>query len=486
MGLDQMLFIVFFFYGLAFLGMGIAMAMEADRPLALATGRILRPLAGFGLIHGVHEWLEAYLLQATAIGTPLPEWLSWLRLGLLIASFLSLSLFAFRSLHMVRRPLERRYRVMLYGWIGYNLFIALSAIFTYRQVDAPWLHLLDGLSRYLLAVPASMLAAMGLLVLSRQTRGHHSELSRNLKRAALVFAFYSLTQLFVHPIEMFPARFINEDLFFATVGFPIQLLRTVAAVLITINLVRASQTADAMRQRELFAAQQARLQALEEQETMRRELLRHTVRAQEDERARIARELHDETAQTLSAFTLELAALQNARLRKSEMQQVVARLQALSRDMSQGLYRLVHDLRPAQLDDLGLIPAFRFLIEQDCCPLGLRVDFEVKGTPRRLNSLVETVLFRVGQEALTNLARHAQVQEGRMELLYGENDVTLRVEDHGRGFNPDEHFHPPHGWGLAGMRERVESIGGALQIISAPGKGTIIEVTVPVAAKEMT
>jgi signal transduction histidine kinase len=126
----------------------------------------------------------------------------------------------------------------------------------------------------------------------------------------------------------------------------------------------------------------------------------------------------------------------------------------------------------------------RFLVEQDCYPLGLRVDFEVGGAPRRLDPLVETALFRVGQEALANLARHARVREGRVVIVYAENDVTLRVSDSGRGFDPAENFHPPHGWGLAGMKERVESIGGILQIESAPGQGTAIEARIPLDGKE--
>jgi len=213
-------------------------------------------------------------------------------------------------------------------------------------------------------------------------------------------------------------------------------------------------------------------------------LLQHTVRAQEDERARIARELHDETAQTLSAFTLELATLRNEKLRKSDMKKVTERLELLSHDMARGIYRLVHDLRPAQLDDLGLVPALRFLIEQDCCPLGLRVDFEARGRPQRLKPLVETVLFRVGQEALANLARHAQVQEGRVVINYAAKQVSMKVSDHGRGFDPAENFRPPHGWGLAGMKERVESVGGILQIESAPGQGTSIDVRIPLDQKE--
>lgn len=486
MGLDQSLFIVFFVYGLAFFGMGLAMAMEAGRPSALAEARVLRPLAGFGLIHGTHEWLESYLLQAGALGTPLPDWLPWLRLGLLISSFLSLLAFAFQALRLVKRPLKRHPKIMLAVLAMYLSFIPLSAIFTYQQPnEVPWQNMVDALARYMLAVPASMLAVMGLRARSLQTRNVSQRLGVNLNSASLGFGLYAITQLFVHPISMFPANLVNEASFLAATGFPIQVVRTVAAVISTISLLRATQAADEIRQGELFSAQKDRLNALEAQESLRRELLQHTVHAQEEERARIARELHDETAQTLSAFTLELAALRNDKLRKPEVKQTVERLEALSHDMARGVYRLVHDLRPTQLDDLGLVPALRFLCEQKMQKFDLQLSFDVSGTPRRLNPLTETVLFRVGQEALKNLALHSQVQEGRVEIVYAEKDVTLRVLDRGRGFDPTENFHPPHGWGLAGMKERVESVDGTLHVISAPGEGTTIEVSVPLNKKEL-
>lgn len=226
------------------------------------------------------------------------------------------------------------------------------------------------------------------------------------------------------------------------------------------------------------------MEALETQQILRRKLLQDTVRAQEEERARIARELHDETAQMLSAFMLELANLQNDKLRKSEMKRTVERLQTLNRAMSQELYRLVHNLRPAQLDDLGLVPALRCLCEDGCRKFKLRLDFEVRGTPRRIEPLVETALFRVAQEALKNLEAHSQVQEGRLEIQYAENEVVLRIIDHGRGFDPAQDFHPPHGWGLLGMQERVDAMGGMLNIDSAPGRGTTIEARVPLEVKE--
>jgi len=208
-------------------------------------------------------------------------------------------------------------------------------------------------------------------------------------------------------------------------------------------------------------------------------LLRHIVQAQEDERARIARELHDETSQTLTAFTLELATLRELAKRKPQIQDTVAKLQDLSRQMSQGLYIMVHDLRPAHLDDLGLVPAIKSLLDSECCPKGMDVTFEVNGTQKRLDALIEIVLFRVTQEALTNVTRHAGTNQALVRLDYALEAVTLGIVDAGKGFDPNEPLRPPRGWGLEGMRERVESVGGELVLYSAPGRGTTVEVVIP-------
>lgn len=478
--MDQLTFLVFFVYGLAFFGMGVTMALESGRSPALAQARVLRPLAAFGLIHGTHEWMESYLMQAEAFGTPLPGWLPWLRLGFLFASFTSLFLYGIQMLLFVS-PYEPEKRAFLFSAIGvYALFIISNIIRAYLQAPIPLIHLLDGLGRYLLAVPAAMLAALALRVQARDVRqDNRANLSTSLLVASFGFGVYTLTQLFVHPIDMFPARFINEEAFQAFTGFPVQLIRSIIAILITYGLLRATQFMESERRTQLFAAQQARLQALEQQEETRRELLRHIVQAQEDERARIARELHDETSQVLSAFSLELAALRRLARGRPRMKSTVDRLQELSHQMSDGLYALVHDLRPAQLDDLGLVPALQSMLESDYRANGMQVMFEVSGTQRRLEALIETVLFRVSQEALTNVARHAGVNKAILRLAYSSDEVRLKVTDAGKGFDPNEPLKPPRGWGLEGMRERVASVGGQLNLSSAPGRGTTLEVIIP-------
>jgi signal transduction histidine kinase len=304
--------------------------------------------------------------------------------------------------------------------------------------------------------------------------------------AALSFAIYSLTQLVVAPADMFITRTLNTASFLAWTGFPIQAVRAIMAVLITFGLIRATQDVESERQQELVAAQEARLQALEqirndllEGEALRRELLRHTVAAQEEERARIARELHDETAQFLTALSLDLATMQKSVRRNPESARILERLQSMSRQASRGIYRMVHDLRPAQLDDLGLTAALGYLVDE-ARQNQLQVILYIEGTRQRLDPLVETVLFRIAQEALTNIKRHASANQAWMTLSFYAQEVRLAIRDEGVGFDPGETPRPPHGWGLAGMRERAESVGGHFHIDSAPGRGTLVDVVVPI------
>jgi hypothetical protein len=221
--MDQLTFLVFFIYGLAFFGMGITMMLESGRSPALAQARVLRPLAAFGLIHGAHEWMESYLIQAKSFGTFLPDWLPWLRLGFLVASFTSLFLYGIQMLLLVS-PYHPRKRVYRFGIFGvYVLFILFGIGNAHFKEPIPTINLLDGLARYLLAVPAAMLATLALHAQGRSAREQgRVHMSTSLAIAAFGFGIYTLTQFFVHPINMFPARYINEEAFFAYMGFPIQ------------------------------------------------------------------------------------------------------------------------------------------------------------------------------------------------------------------------------------------------------------------------
>lgn len=221
---------------------------------------------------------------------------------------------------------------------------------------------------------------------------------------------------------------------------------------------------------------------LQERERWREELLRKVISAQEDERKRLARELHDETSQTLSALAMKietaLAASPPGTLRDR-----LVEARALTVRTLDELHRLIFDLRPSVLDDLGLLSAIRWYAERHLEPLGIIVQFEASGFERRLRPELETALFRVAQEAITNIAKHAGADTVLIQCLERDGRVTIEIEDDGKGFVP-ESLPPPaareRGLGLLGMRERVELFGGTIELDSAPGQGTRVKVSVKV------
>jgi signal transduction histidine kinase len=491
--INYLLIIVYFIYGMAFFGMGLTLALESEHSPSMTNNRLLRWLAAFGMIHGTHEWIESYLIQFSLTGLPTPTWIPGVRIIFLFSSFSALVIYGALTLR-VSPQISKTMRIFGLSLMGiYILGILTSALTTYGISSLFRVYTMDGLTRYLLAVPGAGLTA---LAIRSEAIGARREGKKDLAGffhgAAVGFGIYAITQILVPSMEMFPANILNASVFRDFAGFPIQVVRTLAAITITICLLRASQISERDRQEKVLATQNERMQALEqvqinllEREALRRELLRHIVRAQEDERSRISREIHDETSQVLTAFSLDLATLQNTLPAKSGSKTLVDRLQSLSKQMSQGLYHLVLDLRPAQLDNLGLNSALEYL-EENYLAKGLQIDFKISGKTRRLDPIIETVFFRVAQEALTNVLRHAGVNTAEMEMVYQPGQTILKVSDGGVGFDPRQPFTPPHGWGLEGMRERVESVEGELEVVSSPGQGTTITVTIPLPGKNVT
>jgi signal transduction histidine kinase len=475
--------LIFFIYGLAFFSMGVALSLESMRSPRLAERRVLRPLAVFGLLHGMHEWIEILLMQGVWMGVPFPEYIDWLRFALLVISFIPLIYFGLLMLVDPERGSWLPVAILI-GMLG--VYVIVLLVVNQLRPDLGF-RPVDTLARYFLAVPGGILAGLGLQKRAQQVEAEgRTTIARRFRWAALGFALYGITQIFVGPIDLFPANIINGAVFVDLLGFPVQLVRASMAILVTVNLVLAIQVVDREREEQLLSAQRERLEALEqvrrdleEREALRRELLRHTVIAQEEERGRIARELHDETAQFLTALSLNLATLKNLVPQEKKIQALIEDLQSQTRDMAQGIYRLVHDLRPAQLDDLGLVPALQYLAEEENKRTGLQVDLEISGERQRLDPLVETVLFRVAQEGLTNVVRHAQCEQANLELAFHPDQVLLQVRDDGVGIKDLPVEGLPRGWGLEGMRERVESVEGDLQISSPAKGGTIVAVCVP-------
>ena len=218
-------------------------------------------------------------------------------------------------------------------------------------------------------------------------------------------------------------------------------------------------------------------------EQAREQLLQQLVTAQEEERRHIARELHDQMGQNLTALILGIKALQGNGSDSDGAAERIRQLQALAVQIGQEVRSLAVQLRPSVLDDLGLLLALSNYVEQWSARAHIAVDLHSDGLDvGRLSLAVETTLYRLVQEALTNVLKHAEASQVSVIIERRADEVRLIVEDDGVGFSaptaPSEPGNAPQ-LGLIGMRERVVLLGGSLTIESAPGSGTTIFARIP-------
>lgn len=213
-------------------------------------------------------------------------------------------------------------------------------------------------------------------------------------------------------------------------------------------------------------------------------LLHRTLTAQEGERKRIARELHDGLGQYLTALRLGFNGIESACAGDRAAQQRMTELKRLAGDLGRELNRMAWELRPMALDDLGLRRAVTQYLEEWAERSRLQIELEVKLDDRRLPQAVETALFRVLQEAITNVMKHADANRVSVILEAADDMVRLIVEDDGRGFDldtgADEQALGIRHLGLLGVRERLALVGGSLEVESPAQGGTTIYVCIPV------
>lgn len=478
---------IYFLYGLAFFVTGVVVWLEASRSPTLPLARILPFLAAFGIIHGIHEWLEMF-------GRIEPEPMGMLsqliRLSVLIISYIPLIEFGLRLLTLNAR---QRWRVI--RWLILAIFLGGAGLIWRRwNTDPAWITTIEVWSRYSLAIPGAMLAATGLLKHKSHT-SHQLRVSRDLTIVGVAFFLYGVPgQVFVTPSPLPPSNVVNSQLFMRYLHFPVQLLRTIMATVIALFVVRSVRLFQRQRRRQMEELNQERMEAqrrlteeMAEREALRREIFHQTVQAQEEERQHIARELHDEAGQALTAISYELAALEEALPPTSPKHHDAVRertttLRRLTENVLDNLQRLTNRLRPTMLDELGLVPALIAYTDECSARFPFNVDMDVTGPQRRLTPEIETTLYRIVQEGLTNVTKHAQATQARVELRFNEHQTVLNIIDDGVGIDMETVQGAAacgEGWGLAGIYERVELLDGELDIQSPPGEGARLQISIP-------
>ena len=223
---------------------------------------------------------------------------------------------------------------------------------------------------------------------------------------------------------------------------------------------------------------------LEERNRELQALSERAINAQEEERHAIAQSLHDDTGQALSMLVIHLDRIdERIQPDQKELKGQVADARSLAANALTELRRILSGLRPAILDDLGLVPAIRWFARANLEQAGVRVVVKAPEVPLELSPAVTTTLFRIVQEAVSNIVRHAAAKSVMIVLELSAGAVQLRIQDDGRGFNPGDASRDAvelQRLGLLGIRERAELLGGQFQIESGPEKGTILQVTIPV------
>lgn len=479
---------VYFFSGLAFFVTGVVVWLEASRSSELSLARSMPFLAAFGIVHGAHEWVEMLYLMANGSLKPYPH---LIRILILACSFGLLVEFGLRLLAGNGWRHIWPVRGVLYG-----LFAAGLGYVTYTlgPESRAWVDAADVWCRYSLAVPGAVLATTGLHHQSRTLPAGERGPSWALRIVGVAFFLYGIPgQVFVGPSLLPPSTVVNSLLFLRIFHFPVQLWRTLMASLVAVFTVRGLRIFERERQQQIEALNRARLEAqqrlteeIAQREALRRELLRRAVEAQEEERRHIARELHDEAGQALTALRWELTALEEALPHREdhhdEIRQRIAGLRELTERVMTDLRQLTARLRPAVLDELGLVAALITYADDCSARYPFTVDVQVTGQRRRLPPEVETTLYRIAQEALTNVARHAQAQHAWIRLYIGEEEVNLVIADDGIGMDVEQARQAAacgKGWGLAGICERVQLLEGHLDLRSSPGAGTEVIVRIP-------
>lgn len=475
--------LIFFFYGLAFFSMGLAVTLEAGRGSDERLRYALRPLALFGFLHGTHEWLEMFQILGILPGQDTAP-LAWqsIRIALLAFSFLSLAAFGSALLAPTRR--FRRVALLVPLLLAAIWGFGVLALRGNYPVSSELWVVADVWSRYVLAIPSALLATAGLIRQQREFRRVGLErFGRDTLWAAVAFAWYGLVgQIFVAPSPLPPSNVVNSTLFFELFGFPVQLLRATVAIIGAFFVIRFLRASEVETQRHIAKLQEERLREAERRESLRGELLGRVVAAQEAERQRIGRELHDETGQALTAIGLGLRGVSS--ILREDVDKAAGNMRHLEGLVVHSLtelQRLISDLRPSHLDDLGLASALRWYAGEVETRVPLKIRVNVDGEDRDLPAPVKTGLFRIAQEALTNVVKHANADNVEVRLIFEIDGVQLEVIDDGSGFNPQilskDSSRPS--WGLAGMEERAALFKGRFQLESADGEGTRVRVTVP-------
>ncbi|MBI3959172.1 MAG: sensor histidine kinase [Chloroflexi bacterium] len=444
--------IILSIYGQVFFVLGLAIFMQSRRRSRLKLARDLRWLALFGILHGLHEWGLVFIpIQADYLPSAVIVVLQMAQVWLLAVSFVALLIFGLVLLEPLSQSMRWFAFFLLSGWLALVLLVYLFIPDSSERIR----QIATG-SRYLIGLPGGMLSALGLYrqAQSRLMVAENARYGRMLHWAAwFLFAYTLSAGLIVAPASFFPANILNRAAFLEWSGIPVELLRSIFGLLLTISIIRAL---------ELFEVEVEQLI-----ETMEVEAIRAT------ERERIGQEIHDGVIQGAYSVGLILDSMAKhidnplAGQRLTQAQQVLEQvILGLRRYMTSLRTRPPEGCLAEELAALTAEPRFRSLVN---------IRLEIADAPR-LDATHTGHILGLVQEALSNVVRHAQASQVIVHLQERRDVMELTVQDDGQGFASQR---VAAGYGLLTMRNHAQLLGGQLTIDSAPGKGATVKVVWP-------
>jgi signal transduction histidine kinase len=450
--------LVLFAYGQVFFILGLAIVLQSRQRSRLRLARNLPWLAGFGILHGFHEWGDLFIpIQKQFLSQSFIDLLEVFQLILLAVSFACLFQFGVELL----RPLPERFRwIRLLPLIIFLVW--LLAPFWGGLVLSPnvagWRGWANALARYLLCVPGGFLSGYGLIKQSKiQIRPLGlTSIERMLQLAAGALVAYGLLGgLIVPPLPVFPANLINVETFTQLLIFPPPVFRSLAGLILAIAIIRAMEVFDVEMERLILHMEESQMMALE--------------------RERMARDLHDGALQQVYA-----AGLLAQSLRKQTSGSLAESLERLVLTINQSIDQLRSFLAQGQIEikSIELIPALESILDEARRVLPIETNWETPSPPIMTPEQISH-LSAFTREALSNAIRHAQTDSVEVRLECSDDHLRFLLRDFGVGL--PENYEP--GYGLRNMRDRARLLGAELHFESVPGKGTVIILDIPAEEK---
>lgn len=445
--------IILFVYGLTFFVLGLVIFLQSRRHSRLRLARDLRWLAAFGILHGIYEWGDIFIpIQATYLPAPVISIFWALHVVLLTLSFLCLLMFGIVSLE--NRVSRGRTVVVMSGVVWLVFFILLKSFIADERGEH---QIARTLARYCLCFPGGLLAAYGLRYQAQRSIAplNIRHIYRVLRIAGWSLIAYAVfAGLLVRPGDFFPTNLLNHDLIEGTLGLPIEVLRSLTGLILTVTLIRVLEVFEIELDQMIESMEIERIQAAE--------------------RDRIGQEIHDGAIQGVYSASLILESIQPLLEADSESGRRVQQARSVLNAVNMDLRSYMVSLR-AQSPPDPLIPSLKTLIANPRFHGLLDIDLTYEVEPQVKPTQVHHILAII-QESLSNTLRHAHASRARIAITRANGSFQVCVADDGRGFSTQA---TSPSYGLRSMRDRARLLGGQLAVESQPGKGTTVMLRLP-------